>query len=360
MKVTALKTIPVRIPLTRELGNATVKISAFSCLLILLESDEGLVGENLIFTIRDEQLPLLDSMVHVLTDAIIGRDIDHGEAFWSEAWRRINFIGFSGVSIMGISAIDGALWDLRGRAANRSVARLLGMSRSSVPAYASGGLWLNQTVPELVAEAEGFLRAGFKAMKMRLAGNPAIDLERVAALRQAIGPEIALMADANQAMSVPDALKLARQLEALGIAWFEEPIPAHDLDGLAGISERVDMPIASGENEYTRFGFKRMLDLKAADILMPDLQRVGGVTEFVKVGALAQAYNVPVSSHLFPEMSLQLLAALPNASYLEHLEWFQPLYRERLELTADGAVLVPDRPGSGFSFDPAAIAALRI
>ena len=354
MIVTNLRTIPLVLPLARPIGNATARIERFSMIAILLETDAGLVGENLIFTIRPEQHKLLDAMVHVLAEAVIGLDPDHVAAFWQDAWRRINFIGFSGVSIMGISAIDGALWDLRGKAANRSIAALLGQCRTSVPAYASGGLWLSQSIDEIAQQAGDFAAKGFTAVKLRLAGRAEIDLPRIAAVRDAIGPSVGLMVDANQVLDAKAAITLARQMEPYDIAWFEEPVPAHDLAHAAQIAAALDMPIASGENEYTIHGFRRMLEARAADILMPDLQRVGGVSEFARVGALAAAYDTPISSHLFPEMSLQLMASLPNATLIEHLEWFSPLYREPMEFE-DGHITVPTRPGWGFSLDPDAL-----
>lgn len=354
MIVTNLRTIPLVLPLERPIGNATARIERFSMIAILLETDQGLVGENLIFTIRSEQHKLLETMVHVLADAVIGLDPDHVASFWQDAWRRINFIGFSGVSIMGISAIDGALWDLRGKAANRSIAALLGQARTRVPAYASGGLWLSQSIDEIVKEAGDFAARGFGAVKLRLAGRAEIDLPRIAAVREAVGPSVGLMVDANQVLDAASAITLARQFERYDIAWFEEPVPAHDLGHSAQVAAALDMPIASGENEYTIHGFRRMLEARAADIVMPDLQRVGGVSEFARVGALAAAHDTPVSSHLFPEMSLQLMASLPNATLLEHLEWFAPLYRETMEMS-DGHIAVPSRPGWGFSFDPAAL-----
>lgn len=354
MIITNLRTVPLTLPLERPIGNATARIERFSMIAIFLETDEGLVGENLIFTIRPEQHKLLETMVHVLRDAVIGLNPDHVAAFWQDAWRRINFIGFSGVSIMGISAIDGALWDLRGKATNRSIAALLGQCRTSIPAYASGGLWLSQSIDEIAKEAADFAQKGFKAVKLRLAGLADIDLPRIAAVRDAIGSNVGLMVDANQALDAPTAIRLARQFERYDIAWFEEPVPAHDLEHAATVAAALDMPIASGENEYTIHGFRRMLETRAADILMPDLQRVGGVSEFARVGALAAAYDTPISSHLFPEMSLQLMASLPNATLLEHLDWFSPLYREAMEMK-DGHIAIPDRPGWGFSFDPAAL-----
>lgn len=354
MIVTNLRTVPLVLPLQRPIGNATARIERFSMIAVFVDTDEGLTGENLIFTIRPEQHKLLDTMVHVLKDAVVGTDPDHVSAFWQDAWRRINFIGFSGVSIMGISAIDGALWDLRARAANRSIAALLGQCRTSVPAYASGGLWLSQNIDEIVQQAGAYASQGFGAVKLRLAGRADIDLPRIAAVRDAIGPDVGLMVDANQAMDATSAIALARQIERYAIAWFEEPVPAHDLDNSVKVAAALDIPVASGENEYTIHGFRRMLETGAADILMPDLQRVGGVSEFARVGALAAAYNAPVSSHLFPEMSLQLMASLPNATLLEHLDWFSPLYAEKMEMTG-GDITVPDRPGWGFSFDPDAL-----
>ena len=186
---------------------------------------------------------------------------------------------------------------------------------------------------------------------MRLgSADPAVDVARVRAVRKAIGPGIRLMADANQGLSESQAIRLGRALEAFDLTWFEEPLPAWDVEGLARVAAALDTPIASGETEYTRYGFRRMLELRTADILMPDLQRVGGVSEFMRVGHMAESFDIPVSSHLFPETSIQLLGALSNASYLEYMPWFSVLYREKLEFE-DGDALVPERPGFGFTFD---------
>jgi L-alanine-DL-glutamate epimerase-like enolase superfamily enzyme len=350
MKIIDLRTTAVRLPLAEPLGNATATITTLSCLVVDLLTDEGAAGENLIFTIRPEQLPLLDAMVHVLRDAVVGRDPDDTEAFFQDAWRRINFIGFAGVSIMGISAIEGAMWDLRGKRAGLSISRLLGRARGTIPAYASSGLWLTQDIASLTRQAAGFVEKGFKAMKLRLAGNTEIDIARVAAVRNAIGEKIGLMVDANQALSPGDAIRLGQALEPYDIAWFEEPVPAHALDQSAMVASALSVPIASGENEYTRYGFRRMIEAKAASILMPDLQRVGGVSEFSRVGALAASFDLPISSHLFPEMSLQLLGHVPTAHSLEHVDWFAPLYKEQIALK-DGIAEIPDTPGWGFTID---------
>ena len=166
------------------------------------------------------------------------------------------------------------------------------------------------------------------------------------------------MADANQGFTVDHAIRLGRRLEAFDLAWFEEPVPAYDLEGSARVAAALDTPIASGETEYARYGFRDMLPMKAADVLMPDLGRVGGVSEFVKVAHMADALDVPVSSHIYTEQSVMLVAALGNATYLEHMPWFGGLFREKLEMR-DGMIVVPERPGFGFTFDFDAIERYR-
>jgi len=359
MKITALRTTPLHLPLPKPIMSGLGPLVTLGVVLVHLETDAGLVGENLVFTLNNKRLAVLDEMIRSLAPLVVGEDPQFSGRFWSRAWIDINFVGHKGVPVMGISAIDGALWDLRGKAAGLPLHRLIGAVRAAVPAYASAGLWLSSSIDELQAEAQGFVASGFRAVKMRL-GKPTVaeDAARVAAVREAIGPGIALMADANQQLTVDRAIRLGRRLEEYDLTWFEEPLPAYDLDGVARVAAALDTPIASGETEYTRYGFRDMLERKSADVLMPDLQRVGGVTEFLRVGNMAAAFDVPVSSHLFPELSLGVLAALPNATWLEHMPWFAPLYREQLELR-DGEAVVPERPGWGFSLDPAATARFR-
>jgi L-alanine-DL-glutamate epimerase-like enolase superfamily enzyme len=342
-------------PLPKPIMSGLGELRSAGVLLVHLETDQGAVGENLVFTLNNKRLAVLDEMVRSLAPLVVGEDPQFSTRFWSRAWTDINFVGHKGVPVMGISAIDGALWDVRGKLAGLPIHRLIGAQRATVPTYASAGLWLSSTIPELEAEAQGFVAEGFRAVKMRL-GKPTVaeDVDRVRAVRAAIGHSVALMADANQQLTVDRAIRLGRRLEEFDLTWFEEPLPAYDLEGVARVAAALDTPIASGETEYTRYGFRQMLELKSADVLMPDLQRVGGVTEFLRVGHMADAFDIPVSSHLFPEMSVQVLAALSNATWLEHMPWFAPLYRETLELR-DGEAVVPERPGWGFTFDPAAV-----
>ncbi len=351
MKVVRVETQPVTLPLDQPIGSALGTIACFGCIIVSVHLDSGVVGENLVFTLNDRRTRVLRQMVDELADLVVGRDSGHISGFWARAWKDINFLGHKGVTVAGLSAIDGALWDAAGKSAGLPLYRLLGGARDRVPAYHSGGLWLSRSVDELQAEAQGFVSQGFRAMKMRLGlPDPAQDIARVRAVRTAIGPGVKLMADANQGLNEAKAIRLGRQLEEFDLTWFEEPLPAWDIDGLARVAAALDTPIASGETEYTRYGFRRMLELRAADILMPDLQRVGGVSEFMRVGHMAEAYDIAVSSHLFPETSLQVMGALSNANFLEYMPWFSPLYNEALAFS-EGDAVVPERPGWGFTFN---------
>lgn len=351
MKIARIETTPVVLKLKKPIGTAFGQIHSFGCVLVFVHGDTGVVGENLVFTLNNRRTKVLRQMIDELADLLIGRDAGHIAEFWARAWKDINFLGHKGVPIVGISALDGALWDALGKTVNLPLYRLLGGAQARVPAYHSGGLWLTSTENELAAEAESFVAAGFKALKMRIgAADPVTDAARVRAVRKAIGPKIKLMADANQQLNESQAIRLGRMLEEFDLTWFEEPLPAWDLDGLARVSAALDTPIASGETEYTRYGFRRMLELRSADILMPDLQRAGGVSEFMRVGHMAESHDVPVSSHLFPETSIQVLGGLSNAIYLEYMPWFSELYREQLEFE-DGDAILPERPGWGFTFN---------
>ncbi len=360
MRITGLETVRVEVPIEKPVKTAIHDIRSVGCVLVFLETDAGLTGESYMFTLSARWLEVLDEMVRSLAHHVVGQDPHEVERIWGAIWRDINFLGHKGVSVFALSALDVACWDLVGKAAGEPLHRLFGACRDAVPAYASAGLWLSLDIDELLAEARGFIEQGFRAMKIRI-GKPRVDedVERVAAVREAVGDDIDLMVDANQGFDVDHAIRLGRKLEPLGLVWFEEPVPAYDLAGHARVAAALDMPVASGETEYTRYGMRAMIEAGAADVLMPDLQRIGGFTEFRKVAHLAEAYELPVSPHIFSEHSLCLAGSAPNVTWLEHMPWFAPLFREQMELT-DGKVRVPDRPGVGFTLDSAAVERYRL
>lgn len=206
----------------------------------------------------------------------------------------------------------------------------------------------------LEAEAQRLLGLGFKAMKLRL-GDMLIakNIERVEAVRSAIGPDIGLMVDVNQGLSVCDAMTLGRELERFNLLWYEEPIATWDHHGHAALAAQMRTPVATGETEYLRFGIRNMIERKSADVLMPDLQRMGGFTDFRRVIDEVKSAKLRYSPHLFTEHSLHLVT--DGCDFVEHMPWFAPLFRETLELDEDGMLEIPKRPGIGFSFDLDAI-----
>jgi L-alanine-DL-glutamate epimerase-like enolase superfamily enzyme len=356
MKITGMRTQIVHLPIEPPILSAIFAIRSADCVLVYLETDQGLVGEGMVFSINNRRLDVIHAMVRSLEPLVIGLDPTMSGSVNARVNAELNFVGYEGVSIVGLSAIDTALWDLRGKAAGLNVSRLIGACRTAVPAYASGGLWLSSSIDELQREARAFVDRGFRAVKTRVGNtDPRGMVARVRAVREAIGPNIALMVDANQQMTVPQAIRIGRMMEELDLTWFEEPVLYTDHEGEAAIAAALDTPIASGETVYTHRGVLAMLRAKSADILMPDLQRMGGPTEFLKAAALCEAYNVPFSSHIFSEMSLPLMAAIPGAQYLEHMPWFETLYGQRIELDSEGRAIVPEAPGWGFSFDPEAV-----
>ena len=355
MKISRFKTRLVDVPFDRPIATAIHQMRSVGCVLLELETDQGLVGESYVFTLNGVRLKALHEMLLGFAHQVEGRDPHDVGAIGQAMWDEMNPIGHKGFSIAALTAIDTACWDLIGKAAEQPLHKLFGACRDRVHTYASGGLWLSQSIDECLSEASAFIESGFRAMKIRL-GSPKIhqDIERVRALREAIGPDVELLADANQAFSVKQAIRLGRELEAFALCWLEEPVPYQDLRGCAEVRNALTTPVAAGETEYTRYGMRDILDARAVDILMPDLQRIGGLSEMRRACALAAAHDVPVSTHLFTEHSLCIAGAEPNCVSVEHMPWYAPLFNESMQIR-DGMIDIPDRPGTGFSFNAEAI-----
>jgi L-alanine-DL-glutamate epimerase-like enolase superfamily enzyme len=342
MKITRFKTKLVDVPLERPIATSIHQMKSVGYVLLELETDQGLIGESCVLTLNAVRLKALHEMLLGFAHQVEGRDPHFVAAIWQDIWNELNPIGHKGFSIAALTAIDTACWDLVGKAAGLPLHKLFGACRERVNTYASGGLWLSQSIDSLVEEAAELIDTGFRSMKIRL-GKPGVDedVERVAAVRDAIGPEIELLADANQALTVKQAIRLGRELEEFNLAWFEEPVVYHNLVGCAEVRAALDTPVAAGETEYTHLGMRDIIESGAVDVLMPDLH----------------AYEIPISTHIFTEYSLCIAASEANCISVEHMPWCAPLFNESMEL-AEGMIIVPDvpeRPGTGFSFDKTAI-----
>ena len=360
MKISALETDLIDVPFPTAIKTAIHDMRSIGCVLLTVRTDQGLSGESYAFTLNGDRLNALAEMVNGFAPLVMGRDPHFIEAIWQDTFSVMSPIGHKGTGMAALSTIDTACWDLIGKAADKPLHKIFGASRDRVPTYASGGLWLSQTAEDCAREAMEFVDAGFEAVKLRI-GNPKIadDIRRVKTVRDAIGPNIGLLVDANQSFTAKHAIRLGHALEDFDITWFEEPVPYHNLRGSREVTAAVSIPIASGETEYTRYGFRDLIEAEACDILMPDLQRVGGLTEMRRVGALAAAFDIPISTHLFTEHSLCAAASMSNCISVEHMPWAAPFLNETMQIE-NGDILVPERPGTGFTFNRDAVASLRL
>ena len=356
MKISRLRTTLVEFPYPRPMGlAANFVLRTGGCVLVFLESDQGAVGEGLAYTFNADRIKLIDDMVQSLAPIIIGLDPHLSGSFLTRAAASVRSVGESGLATIAISAIDQALWDLRAKLANTNVAGLIGAYRTTMPVYNSSDYWITRSLDEIQHAAADHKQRGFRGLKLRLTGQIADDVARAKAVREVVGSDFSVLGDLNQRSTVPHAIRLGHALEEFNLTWFEEPVPYHDHAGEAVITAALDTPVASGESVYGSRGILDMLRVRASDIVMPDLMRVGGPTEFMKAAAFAEAYGTPASNHCFTEMSMQLLAAIPNFIVLEYMPWLEPVYAERLKLDAQGQAIVPEGPGWGFAFDQAAI-----
>lgn len=270
--------------------------------------------------------------------------------------------GRKGIAFCALSAIDIALWDLKAKHLNLPLFELLGACVESVPVYGSGG-WTNQTADELLAEMTEYATRGFGAVKMKVGKNfgkaERDDVRRVEEVRAAIGDTVDLYVDANNAYQPKQAVRIASQLQPYRVGWFEEPVIADDIDGLAAVTRASPIPVATGEHEYTKFGFRELLSRHAADIVQPDVGRVGGITEWMKIAHLAQAFNVQIAPHSYLLIHLHLACATPNTKSIEMLGAYERIDRElfaRVPEPREG-MLAPlaDAPGLGLELDPVAV-----
>jgi L-alanine-DL-glutamate epimerase-like enolase superfamily enzyme len=256
-------------------------------------------------------------------------------------------VGRSGVATQALAAIDVALWDLKAKRAGLPLAKLLGAHRDSVRTYNTSGGFLNASLDEVRDRATRSLEEGIGGIKIKV-GLPdsAEDLRRVAGVREHIGADVPLMVDANQQWDRPTALRMGRRLEEFDLVWIEEPLDAYDAEGHAQLAAALDTPIATGEMLASVAEHVRLIESRACDIIQPDAPRVGGITQFLRLAALADQRGLGLAPHFAMEIHLHLAAAYPREPWVEHFDWLDPLFEERLE-TRDGRMLVPDRPGLG-------------
>ncbi len=350
----------VSVPLRRPIVSNPIvgRFTEWPFILVDLRTHEGVVGraylEPYVLGSARYIVPAIEAAAERLGNSPLAPiDAYRGSV------QALNLHGREGVSIIAAAALDMAIWDAIARAANQPLAVALGGSVGPVRAYNTNGLWLLPP-DELAEQAHSLVEeGGFGAIKMRF-GRPtlAADLEAVRIVREAIGPGVRLMSDFNQGLDRAEALWRLHALDDEGLQWFEEPLQFDDLEGSAQLARELKTPIQIGENIYGPRGFWRAVQTQAADLYMPDLMRIGGVTGWMRCAAIAGAAGLPLSSHLYPEVSAHLLRVSETADWLEWRDWAHPLLAAPFEVK-DGMVIVPDRPGSGIEWDEAAVMRLQ-
>jgi len=338
----------------RPLGTSAARMDRATFVLVELETAEGVTGRAHAFCYMDIAAPLMRRVLAVAAEMLPGRPVDPA-AIGRACRTRFRLIGTEGVIGMALSALDVACWDAAAQAAGQPLARFLGGAADQVPAYNSNGLGLGD--PDALAdEALALQGEGFDAVKIRLGrADPADDLRAVRAVRAAIPAGAPLMSDYNQALSVDDAIARGRALDGEGLAWIEEPVAHDDLAGTARVAAALETPVQIGENFASPAVMATAVALRACDLAMPDLMRIGGVSGWLEAAGIAERAGMKLSSHLYPEVSVHLLAASPTAHWLEYVDWATPFLAEPLAVE-NGMARLPERPGTGVEWDEAAVA----
>lgn len=321
-----------------------------------VRTDSGLEGIGYAGFVMQEMLTPLRETVDALAEWAVGENPLAVESVSSRLLALAGFGAPAGLVTKAAAAIDVALWDIKAKAADQPLYQLLGGGSGRVPAYASGYLWRDYDATRLVETGEALLRQGFRAMKFRMGAERDLgaEVERMHALREAVGAETKLMVDINQGWDVDRSIRAGRAMDDCGLFWLEDPVHHQDYDGMAAIADAIDTPISTGEYHYGIMPFSHMLVRRCVDIVMVDLLRAGGITHWMKVAHLAEAFNKPVVSHLAPEILAHCVAAAPNGLIVEHMPWALPLFKEAFTMV-DGDIVLPDKPGLGLEFDQEAI-----
>lgn len=352
MKITGVEVTPVLLP--REIPkDYPVADWTLPAVVVRLRTDAGIDGIGHAVTLMPEYARSLATMVEELGGLLVGEDPRQPERLSGRMLYPANWIGPGGLLNIAACALDVAIWDIVGKETGQPLWRLLGGNADRARVYESGGL-ISPDRDSLQEAAARNVAAGYTAMKMRPGpgrhGRVSAVVDHVAAIREVIGYDVDLMLDVNQTWLPSRAIRVGRALEPYELFWLEDPTLMHDVEGQAAIARALDMPVCSGEYHFGVPPLLRLLQARAVDYLMVDLMRVGGITPFRKVAGMAEAFGVPVASHLVPEVFAHLIAAIPNGLIVEGMPWTQALFTGLPELI-DGNLVLSERPGLGLELD---------
>ena len=353
-KITSVTLSLVSLPLDRPISDAKVltgrqrPMTQIAFLFAEIATLEGHEGVGYSYSKRAGG-PGLYAHAKEIADDVIGEDPNDIQRIWTKlVWAGAS-VGRSGLATQAIAAIDIALWDLKAKRAGLPLAKLLGAHRDSVACYNTSGGFFSSPLEEIIENAHNSLERGIGGIKIKVGQpDPRIDLNRVEAIRAELSDEVALMVDANQQWDRVSALRIGRQLERYGLTWIEEPLDCYDAEGHAMLADKLDTPIATGEMLTSTAEHRLLIERRSVDYIQPDAARVGGITKFLRIMASGEEAGLKLAPHFAMEIHLHLSAAYALEAWVEHFDWLEPLFNERLRI-AGGRMHVPARPGLGFS-----------
>ena len=353
-KITSVTLSLVFLPLDRPISDAKVltgrqrPMTQIAFLFAEIATLEGHEGVGYSYSKRAGG-PGLYAHAKEIADDVIGEDPNDIQRIWTKlVWAGAS-VGRSGLATQAIAAIDIALWDLKAKRAGLPLAKLLGAHRDSVACYNTSGGFFSSPLEEIIENAHNSLERGIGGIKIKVGQpDPRIDLNRVEAIRAELSDEVALMVDANQQWDRVSALRIGRQLERYGLTWIEEPLDCYDAEGHAMLADKLDTAIATGEMLTSTAEHRLLIERRSVDYIQPDAARVGGITQFLRIMALGEEAGLKLAPHFAMEIHLHLSAAYALEAWVEHFDWLEPLFNERLPI-AGGRMHVPARPGLGFS-----------
>lgn len=351
-QIKTLETGHYRIPLPVALSDSTHGVmTAFEVVTVRVTDADGQTGVGYTYTTGHNGGAIADILRRELPDLVTGQDGDLIEKLWQTVWWGLHYGGRGGPTVLALSAFDMSLWDLKAKRAGLPLWKFLGGHDPAVPCYA-GGIDLDLSVDDLLRQTDGNLEKGFRAIKCK-AGREKMseDIARVSAMRRHLGDDFPLMVDANMKWTADEAIRRARAFRDYDLVWLEEPIIPDDVAGHVRVMQEGGVPIATGENFRTLWEFKQIIAAGGVSYPEPDVTNCGGITPFMKICHLAEAFNLPVTSHGAHDVTVHLLAAVPNRFYLETHGFGLDRYIADPLVISDGNALAPDRPGHGITFD---------
>ena len=360
MKITRAEAYLCDLAVERPRTDAIQAFIKQETIFVEIETDDGFQGTGYAYTIGTGGRAVLQLLRVDLLHRLIGEDARQIEAIWQKLFWATHGTVVGAITSLALAAVDIALWDLRGKALGQPLWLLAGGANPRVPLYDTEGGWLHLSTEDLVAGARQSIAQGWPGVKLKVGKpSPFEDLERLRAVREAVGPHVHIMVDANQSMTYPEAKRRARLFEEIDLFWFEEPLPAEDIGGHARLAASTSVPIAVGESLYAPSHFREYLTSGGAGIVQPDVARVGGITPWLKTAHLAETFNVKVAPHFLMELHVSLAAAIPNALYVEYIPQLRAITTAEMDIV-DGYAIAPSEPGIGIAWDREAIARQRV